>query len=70
MLVFKQLRELVIIFGLLFVSTMYAQSLDTQIIDQRPLVDVLVFSFDRPMQLDAYLKSLQTYASGSYAVHV
>ena len=68
--IFKRLQELVIIFGLLLVSTIYAQSEAAQPIDQGPLVDVLVFSFDRPMQLDAYLKSLQIYASGNYAVYV
>lgn len=73
MVIFKRLQELVIIFGLLLVSTMYGHvgtQLGTQLVDQRTLVDILVFSYDRPMQLDAYLKSLQIYMSGNYAVHV
>ena len=65
MVIFKQSQELVIIFGLLLMSTMYAQ-----LVEQKSLVDVLVFSYDRPMQLDAYLRSLQVYTSGNYAVYV
>jgi len=68
--IFKYIQVLCAIFCLFFVSTIYGQSKNTQNLKQDVLVDIIVFSYDRPMQLDAYLKSLQTYASGNYAVYV
>jgi len=65
MLILKRLQKLVIILGLLLASMIYAQPEE-----QKPLVDIVVFSFDRPMQLEAYLRSLHLYARGTYAVYV
>ncbi|MBS0637365.1 MAG: hypothetical protein JSS12_07625, partial [Verrucomicrobia bacterium] len=33
-------------------------------------VDLVVFSFDRPMQLYAFLESLETYVSNPHQIHV